>query len=340
MHDVLPILGRPLVALEALGCPRPVGLSPAAFLESLVSRGLLPAGPVRAYLDAYQEVRFGNREVAAERVSEAVAALEEAMARSADRHRSAWEALAQELLCTGSRQAAPEPRPSAALGVAPADSPAPQRPVPVPRAESRPRRRGRIALILVGLALWSLVMAWAGHEVGTWWAEAWRPPRDGTPGGMASLAAVRKKLVARPGDLNLWWRLANLAGDLQEYPEAIAAYHRILSRQPDNPEALNNLAWLYLTAEDPLVHDPVIALPMAEKALQRLGEPFVEDTLAEALFQNDRPDEAIILAEDALSRARTHREYYQSQLVKFREAAANLWNPRPICCEPDAGIGE
>jgi len=326
-HDPIPFLSGPLSKLEALGCTRPEGWSLTSFLEALVSLGLLEPEPAREYLAVYQEARFSGRAVADERMRAAAAGLEKAIEHSAKGVRSGWAAMAQDLR---RRESRPEPRPPLEAA-RPAKDLRSSRPFEPPMPDIRGKRGGRLALALFGLLLWSLILAWAGYSAGLWLG---RRSKAGAPTESVRLVAVREQVSARPQDLGLWWRLANLASDLKAYREAINAFHRILAREPENAEALNNLAWLHLTAEDPLIRDPVLALPLAEKAFERLPEPFIEDTLAEALYQNDYNDQAVALAEDALARTRLHREYYQAQLAKFREAVLNAWNPFPVCEAP------
>lgn len=74
---------------------------------------------------------------------------------------------------------------------------------------------------------------------------------------------------------------------------------------PDDPAALNDLAWTLLTCHDPARRDPTRASALAQRAIELLERSFTpfgadarlqlavtRDTLAEALFQLGRVDEA------------------------------------------------
>lgn len=94
-----------------------------------------------------------------------------------------------------------------------------------------------------------------------------------------------------------------------------------LELKPHNPEALNNLAWLYATARDPAFRNPTRALSLALEAVKlKPDEPHILDTLAEAYFLNGRIEEAIQTEQKALSLAGNSPEHYRRQLKRFKEA--------------------
>jgi membrane associated rhomboid family serine protease len=70
--------------------------------------------------------------------------------------------------------------------------------------------------------------------------------------------------------------------DLDRYAEAERLYRVVLEHRQD-PSAANNLAWLYLTADDPHYFRPADALRLAEKAVRAEREnPFYLGTLGAA----------------------------------------------------------
>ena len=54
-------------------------------------------------------------------------------------------------------------------------------------------------------------------------------------------------------------------------PEAVAEYRQVLEAKPDQPEALNNLAWLLATCSDGTVRDGADAVRLAEHACRLSG---------------------------------------------------------------------
>ena len=111
------------------------------------------------------------------------------------------------------------------------------------------------------------------------------------------------------------------AGDFyygdKKFDQAIAFYRQALALSPDNAHALNNLAWLYATCEDPAHRNPQAALELARQALAVDRSAHVLDTWAEALFINGRYEAALAAAREALAVARERRSYYQKQLDRF-----------------------
>ena len=51
--------------------------------------------------------------------------------------------------------------------------------------------------------------------------------------------------------------------------EAIAAYSKGVELQPDDPPALNNLAWYLATCPEPTLQDAARAVTLAQKAVDR-----------------------------------------------------------------------
>ncbi|NPA24312.1 MAG: M48 family metalloprotease [Deltaproteobacteria bacterium] len=95
--------------------------------------------------------------------------------------------------------------------------------------------------------------------------------------------------------------------------------NRALDLDPANPETLNNLAWLLLTAEKASLRDYPRALKLAEKAAALSPRPHILDTLAEARWRSGDCKAAIELERRALEKlpADEKREHYLEQLEKF-----------------------
>jgi Zn-dependent protease with chaperone function len=137
------------------------------------------------------------------------------------------------------------------------------------------------------------------------------------PGAEFAEGFVASKVATEPNN-PLWLHLSGdmLAGQ-KRYDEAIAAYEKSLSFQPNNPEVLNNLAWLCLTAEKKGWRDPVRALELARRAVAINARSHILDTLAEAQWQNGESAQAVATERRALEGAKENREYYRGQLEKF-----------------------
>jgi Zn-dependent protease with chaperone function len=150
---------------------------------------------------------------------------------------------------------------------------------------------------------------------------AWRMPQDllgETPKARFAEALIQQKIREQP-DKSLWFQVL---GDLQytrnQEHAARTSYEQALRLDPANTEALNNLAWLLLTAQDPALRNPARALPLAEKAAAKERTPMVLDTLATAHWANGNLREALALETEALARARMHQDFYLGQMEKFR----------------------
>ena len=83
---------------------------------------------------------------------------------------------------------------------------------------------------------------------------------------------------------------------------------------------MNNLAWLYVTAEDPDLYRPERALALAEMAAERQPSAHILDTLAEARFRVHDVEGAVRAARAALARNPKNRAYYEAQLRRFERA--------------------
>ena len=85
------------------------------------------------------------------------------------------------------------------------------------------------------------------------------------------------------------------------YAQAVEGYRAAIARWPENHRALNNLAWLLLTAEDPSARSPQDALPLAERAVALAPDDAgILDTLATAHDALGHPLEAARLELRAL----------------------------------------
>ncbi|MEN8135437.1 MAG: M48 family metalloprotease [Thermodesulfobacteriota bacterium] len=132
---------------------------------------------------------------------------------------------------------------------------------------------------------------------------------------------ILEKIENDPGN-PLWHQFhGDLLVGRKQYAEAINAFELSLQLYPDNPETLNNLAWLLLTVEKRTLFDPVRALELAQRAVEIQARSHILDTLAEAYWQNGMAEMAIETAQRALAGSSGNRGYYRQQLQKFSQAS-------------------
>ncbi len=150
---------------------------------------------------------------------------------------------------------------------------------------------------------------------------AWRMPPDllgEAPKARFAEALIRQKIREQP-DNGLWLQLlGDLQYSLNQEQAAYNSYEQALLLTPTNTEALNNLAWLLLTAQEPTLRDPERGLLLAQQAAAETRTPHVLDTLAMAYWANGDRTTALALEEEAQARTRTHKDFYCGQMEKFR----------------------
>jgi len=127
-------------------------------------------------------------------------------------------------------------------------------------------------------------------------------------------------LEAHPESLRAWVNLGNVEAARHRPAEAEAAYRRALGIAPDQPEALNNLAWLLLEQGSRL--EEAEALARAAAAQPGPDRPLVLDTLARVLSARGRCQEAETTLAEALAVADL-LPASRSQLEQFRRDAAS-----------------
>jgi len=113
-------------------------------------------------------------------------------------------------------------------------------------------------------------------------------------------------------------RLARAEYKLGNADAAVAAYDRYVALHPDDPKALNGLAWFCGTRGIGLDR----ALAAALKAVDLSDrDPGIFDTLAEVYFARGEYDKAIVTAKEALE-SDPDDQYFRDQVEKFEKAKA------------------
>lgn len=131
---------------------------------------------------------------------------------------------------------------------------------------------------------------------------------EGFPPRHPDLATVRGHLASaleRNGQPDLALEQLRVAAPLFEAhkrkEEAAEIYSRVLELDPNDPVAMNNLAWLLSNQTGAGGTDLDRALELAREAKQRLpGNPVVSDTLGWVMYKREVHAEAIVLFEEAI----------------------------------------
>lgn len=128
---------------------------------------------------------------------------------------------------------------------------------------------------------------------------------------------TQRRVDAAPDNPALQFLLANLSFEKKDYGRAVRAYRETLRLAPDSPEALNNLAWLYATAQDPDWRRPAEALRLSRRAAELDPKPHILDTLAESYYLNGDFSAALDAINRALAKNPRDSSYYERQREKF-----------------------
>jgi tetratricopeptide (TPR) repeat protein len=113
-------------------------------------------------------------------------------------------------------------------------------------------------------------------------------------------------------------RLASTEYKLGNRDAAVAAYWKVVEKNPDDPSTLNGFAWFCAQRKIGLEQ----ALPTAQKAAElSKRDPGILDTLAEVYFAMGDFDNAIKVGEEALA-SNPKDTYYNDQVAKFKKAKA------------------
>jgi Tfp pilus assembly protein PilF len=93
-----------------------------------------------------------------------------------------------------------------------------------------------------------------------------------------------------------------------------------LELDPNNPDILNNLAWVFATSKEAPLFQPEKALVLAERAAASSQQSHILDTLAESYYVNGLTIKALATAEKAMAAASGDPSYYVKQVERFRRA--------------------
>lgn len=134
---------------------------------------------------------------------------------------------------------------------------------------------------------------------------------------------ILREIEKEPRNANLYRMLGDIYFSRKNCEGAKNAYETSIYIDLDNPQVLNNLAWLYVTCENERFRNHSRALNLAKKAVSLGQASYILDTLAESYYVNGMYDEAVATAKRALKGAEKNRSYYRQQLEKFKQRSAN-----------------
>ena len=186
------------------------------------------------------------------------------------------------------------------------------------QAQADPRRiKGQAGLIKKALSVYVaglMLVAGLGWAVSSFnWEEDMRL--------QAAVRQLEHGLAQNPHDHRLRMGLGVLRFESGREAEAVEDLMAAVRMAPNDPEALNGLAWVLATAKDQGLRRPKEALVLALEAVRLNPAPHIWDTLAEAYFINGRPELALAAARAALAAGPTDRlDYFRDQLERFERA--------------------
>jgi tetratricopeptide (TPR) repeat protein len=344
-----------LSELAGFGLGRPANVLFSEYVKVLVAQGAIDAETAERLSIGFYAAHYGDLETEDRRVSEAIARLQDVIARLVAMPLDARLELSLRVQCdlrTLSENVvrsavtkppiAPEPAweappPAAADG---RWDPEPTSndlsnefadeglipSVAVRSADIDLKRRRLRRVTLLMLAAFGLFFA--GYASSGPIKKFLRP--DGNEFVATEATRENPKVIERPPSkesLLRNWAVAEAGADDQK---ASLAYELLLAYQPKDALTLNNLAWLYLTTQDAAVHNPLRGLELSKRAISLRPSAEFLDTAAEAHFQTGNPQEAVKLEKEALQATPVFQRGLEAllrrQLQKF-EAACKSQSP-------------
>jgi tetratricopeptide (TPR) repeat protein len=119
------------------------------------------------------------------------------------------------------------------------------------------------------------------------------------------MSELLRALEINPNFADAHYNLGNTFMQTGQANEAVAHFNRALEINPDDVEALNNLAWMLATWPEAGIRDGTRAVVLAERAnsLTHGESPVVSATLAASYAEAGRPADAVNTAHHALQLA-------------------------------------
>ena len=139
-------------------------------------------------------------------------------------------------------------------------------------------------------------------------------------------------LDAYPDSFRILFRMSIVSMNLMKEEEAIRIHQKMIELRPEHALSLNNLAWLYLTAQDSRLRNTEKALELALKSVELEATIDHMDTLAEAYFQSGQAAKAIETLRKGARQAtypKSRERYLKGQYLRFRKGDPSA-SPPPV----------
>ena len=141
---------------------------------------------------------------------------------------------------------------------------------------------------------------------------------------------IHQKIQKDPENPGLYKLLGLVYYEMKKWRQSKRAYEISLKLNYNQPEILNNLAWLLLKSGDKDFYDPKRALRLVRDAVELKETHYNLDTLAEAYHANGMYKEAFLASKRALEALKTEanvtgtdRVYLKKQLERMKKAYLN-----------------
>ena len=139
------------------------------------------------------------------------------------------------------------------------------------------------------------------------------------------LTMLEKRLAQEPDNAELRLQVGILNFEMGKEKEAVQELTLAANLAPSDPEVLNGLAWVLVTAKGKPYRNPKVGLKLAHRAVALKSAAHIWDTLAEAYFVNGRPDLALAASKAALeAKPKQRLDYFQDQVKRFEKAAEDF----------------
>lgn len=136
----------------------------------------------------------------------------------------------------------------------------------------------------------------------------------------SAMEILTQGVTENPGSALLWMNLGMVELAQNRYAEALSVFREALRIEPNNPHALNNIAFVTSSAVDKRLLDLKEAFAYATRAVEiDPNNPNYIDTLADVQFKRGQKDEAKRLIRQAIS-LDPNEQLYRSRLDRFEKA--------------------
>jgi len=145
-----------------------------------------------------------------------------------------------------------------------------------------------------------------------------------------NLVELYLKQLGNQGKQEPQWymALAQLLIQAGKYRQAEDVYKKALKLAPNNPDIMNNYAWLLATTANTTPSQKQKALLLALAAARLKPKGYILDTLAQCFYVNGFYKRAIITEEKAINIDPQNQLYYKKQIKKFLAALKKKENPK------------